>query len=422
MRPRPYPSLLLMGVALTLAALALRPYLPERRLDVLTLHESASYLFPAGPENKLSKVDWVDRSRLHFRCNIATGENAACSLVFSLSGKTKSQGIDLSRYDRLLLKIHYSGTAQYLRLAIRNFDPRFSNEKDDNSPKFNNMNLSSRDLAQPLEINLSEFSVPEWWYTSYNLKREYQQPDLSNATTLSIDLLGKLDGVQHAISIDQMEFVGEWVSSEHWYLGIIYAWLVGAILSSFVRMQHQHRRQVQALKASNLELQVEKDRFRQLSTVDALTDAYNRHGIELIVESLDLQDSVISLVMVDVDHFKLVNDQRGHDAGDRVLQGIARMLLQGTRAPAKVGRWGGEEFVLICPNTTTAEAVLMAERLRQRVAETDFEPDQPLAVTASFGVATLQPGEILSQALKRADLALYRAKTEGRNRVVADSP
>src|SRR5450830_1496493 len=190
MRLRPYPSLLLMGVALTLAALALRPYLPERRFDVLALPESASYLFPAGPENKLSKVDWVDRSHHHFSCNIATGENAACSLAFSLRGKTKSQGIDLSRYDHLRLKIHYSGTAQYLRVAIRNFDPRFSNEKDDNSPKFNNMSLSSRDLAQPLEINLSEFSVPEWWYTSYNLKREYQQPDLSNATSLSVDLLG----------------------------------------------------------------------------------------------------------------------------------------------------------------------------------------------------------------------------------------
>lgn len=229
--------------------------------------------------------------------------------------------------------------------------------------------------------------------------------------------MGKLDGSQHDVSIDQMEFVGEWVSSAHWYLGIICAWLAGAALSSFVRLQRQHQHQLQKLTASNLELEVENDRFRKLSTVDALTDAYNRHGIELIIESLDLQGSVISLVMVDVDHFKSVNDQRGHDAGDRVLQGMTQILVQHTRAPSKVGRWGGEEFLLICPNTTASDAALIAERLRQRVAETVFEPDQPLTITASFGVATLRRGEILSQALKRADTALYRAKEQGRNRV-----
>ena len=420
MRQRSYPSLLLAGVALTLAALALRPYLPEHRFNVSALPESASFLFSAGPENKLSKVEWVDHSHLHFRCDIAPGEQPPCNLVFLLGGEIKSQGVDLSQYDRLRLNIHYSGTAQYVRLAIRNFDPRFSNKKDDNSAKFNNVNLSSRELAEPLEIKLTEFSVPEWWYTSFNLKREYQQPDLSNATTLSIDLLGKLDGTLHDINLDQIEFVGAWISPAHWYLGIIDAWLAGAALYSFVRLQRQHRHQVRALKASNLELQVEKDRFRKLSTVDALTGAYNRHGVELIIESLDLQGSAISLVMVDVDHFKWVNDQRGHDTGDRVLQGIAKILVQHARAPSKVGRWGGEEFLLICPNTTASDAALIAERLRQLVAETVFEPDQPLSVTASFGVATLQRGEILSQTLKRADTALYRAKEQGRNRVMMD--
>jgi len=122
---------------------------------------------------------------------------------------------------------------------------------------------------------------------------------------------------------------------------------------------------------------------------------------------------------VDLDHFKAVNDQRGHDAGDRVLQKVAELLLRNTRSSGKVGRWGGEEFVLICPATAPQDAVELADRLRGIIAATTFEPDDPLVVTASFGVATLHPGERFADAFKRADTALYRAKSMGRNQVAS---
>ncbi len=421
---------LLAAVALTLLALAVRTHLPERRLALTPATKHADFfLLPQSSASSPSKIAWIDRERLRFACDVAPGDHqASCVFQYVLDGAKGRRGVDLSRFDRLRLKLSYSGTARYVRVAIRNFDPRFSKEENGNSSKFNNMNLLPRDMGQTLELKLSEFTVPEWWTATFDVPREYARPDFGNATILSVDPVSGLEGARHEVGIDQLEFVGEWISPERWYLGIICAWLLAAAgyaIARLINLQRQwqrQRRKIQSLVATNLELQSEKDRFRRLSTVDALTNAFNRHGIELIIDSLDMATTVVSLVLVDLDHFKAVNDRRGHDAGDRVLQKMAELLVHNTRTPGKVGRWGGEEFLIICPGTAAHGAVELANRLRGLIAATTFEPTDPLVVTASFGVAMLHAGERFADAFKRADTALYRAKSLGRNQVASAEP
>lgn len=157
---------------------------------------------------------------------------------------------------------------------------------------------------------------------------------------------------------------------------------------------------------------------------DALTGAYNRRHLS---EQLDHQLALFqrtcqpfSVVLVDIDHFKQINDNYGHDVGDLVLKGATQAMTQALREMDVFGRWGGEEFLCILPHTGSADAVLCAERQRQSLSSTDFDEGNPgLRVTASFGVATSQNGDGVDDIVKRCDLALYRAKSEGRDRVVA---
>ena len=124
-----------------------------------------------------------------------------------------------------------------------------------------------------------------------------------------------------------------------------------------------------------------------------------------------------SVILLDLDHFKAVNDSYGHPTGDALLVATARVLQQRVRLDDIVGRWGGEEFLIVCPGTTLLEAHALAESLRERIAARDF-PGVGRR-TASFGVATARPGEPRDALLARADDALYRAKHAGRDRVVA---
>lgn len=120
--------------------------------------------------------------------------------------------------------------------------------------------------------------------------------------------------------------------------------------------------------------------------------------------------------MLDLDHFKEINDRFGHDAGDATLRGVAALLSLHARSADILGRWGGEEFVLVLPELPLSDAAEVAERLREIVARHPFEGVG--GATASFGVAEYVPGESVSQLVTRVDTALYKAKASGRNCVI----
>ncbi|MFM7008756.1 MAG: GGDEF domain-containing protein [Betaproteobacteria bacterium] len=157
---------------------------------------------------------------------------------------------------------------------------------------------------------------------------------------------------------------------------------------------------------------------------DALTGAHNRRHLG---EQLDVQlasylrtRQPFSVLLVDIDHFKRINDNHGHDVGDLVLKGVTQAMAQALREMDVFGRWGGEEFMCILPYTDSEDAIRCAERLRQALSNVHLsEGHLDLQVTASFGVATSHNGDGVQDIVKRCDQALYRAKSEGRDRVVA---
>jgi diguanylate cyclase (GGDEF)-like protein len=409
----------LIGIVLTCLAMVGHRFLPERRLALEGAQDGSNYFLMQSGDGAPADIQWIDQPRFHFACQFPKATvDQGCSFGYQLHGKTAAEGLDLSRFQTLNLAIRYTGKARYLRVAIRNFDARFSKLDDLNSPKYNFVNIPARDLDRPVAIKLSEFWVPEWWIDQYDLPRSLSQPDLSNATIFSIDLRGKLSETHHDIEIQKIEFVGDWISAETWYLGILCVWLVIAAtygVSQWVTMRRAHREQRRKID----DLESEKENYRRLSTLDALTNVLNRHGIERFVETLLTTRVAASVIIIDIDHFKSVNDQRGHYGGDRVLRKMGEILRTHTRNTDGLGRWGGEEFVLVCPGASLSRAAELAEKLRQKIMDTNFIPDDPLPITASFGVAEARAGESFEDAFRQADEALYLAKSRGRNCVVA---
>ena len=166
----------------------------------------------------------------------------------------------------------------------------------------------------------------------------------------------------------------------------------------------------------------EQKRLKNLANTDPLTKLLNRRRFDELVSieyGIALEDgSPLSIIFLDIDHFKNVNDNYGHSSGDEVLQEIAKIVKHGVRDTDIVARWGGEEFTIILPLTTKDKAYDIAEKIRKRVESHMFLA--VFNVTASFGVSQLECDENIEKLLKRADDALFLAKESGRNRTEVD--
>jgi diguanylate cyclase (GGDEF)-like protein len=169
-------------------------------------------------------------------------------------------------------------------------------------------------------------------------------------------------------------------------------------------------------------------RLHRMAMTDPLTGVANRRGLEdvgaMAIAHADATGQSLSLIALDVDHFKAVNDNHGHPVGDQVLIGLTKACLRVLRQVDQFGRLGGEEFVAILPGSDAAAALQVAERLRREIGKMSIDHLVPgLRVSISLGVAPKGPRrETLDQLLKRADGALYRAKELGRNRVELADP
>lgn len=182
-----------------------------------------------------------------------------------------------------------------------------------------------------------------------------------------------------------------------------------------VRTQIKRRRYAENLRRSLQET-------IELATLDPLTGLHNRRFLDghlpKAVERAIQEGKVLSLLVVDIDHFKQINDRHGHDVGDEVLRGFAARLRDSLRASDLACRVGGEEFVLILPDTDVGAANVIAERLRLLVSTTPIAVADDIRLTISAGCATLTVHDTDATLLKRADMAVYAAKHNGRNRVV----
>jgi diguanylate cyclase (GGDEF)-like protein len=203
---------------------------------------------------------------------------------------------------------------------------------------------------------------------------------------------------------------------------------LGDLIASYERLLRETRRLVRRSDREELEMNQLNQRLQELAAElkyrashDSLTGVLNRAAVIEHSNRMLLQGG-LALIVVDIDHFKQVNDSFGHPAGDRVICGVVDCLKALVPDKAQVGRVGGEEFTVLLSDQSCEQALLLAEQMRESVASHPFQLPGLPCITASFGVSCLPRHSSFDIAYRRADDALYAAKREGRNRVVCTDP
>jgi diguanylate cyclase (GGDEF)-like protein len=173
------------------------------------------------------------------------------------------------------------------------------------------------------------------------------------------------------------------------------------------------------LRSTQKQLAARNRELATLSEIDALTQLFNRHKIHQILKEAIRETTnpsgILSVILLDIDRFKAINDEHGHQVGDKIIRGVADQLRLTARGSDCIGRWGGEEYLIVCPDTDHNAAQILSERLRTKIESHSFNIDQP--VTCSFGVVVYHKGETLENLLKRLSVVHQESKKLGRNRV-----
>ncbi|WP_372882452.1 diguanylate cyclase [Psychromonas sp.] len=196
-----------------------------------------------------------------------------------------------------------------------------------------------------------------------------------------------------------------------------------AVLISLVIMVLFEKRIRNLILSHEEKIEAYTKKLKMLSITDSLTGLYNRYQLDNVLLSelnrAQRYNKTFSIIMLDLDKFKQINDTYGHQAGDDVIQELAKILRDNIRSSDIAGRWGGEEFMIICPETELQGAQQFAEKIRKIIELHEFSAID--GMTSSFGVAAFRNGDDIDRIMKRADQALYRAKNNGRNRVLAEA-
>jgi diguanylate cyclase (GGDEF)-like protein len=359
-------------------------------------------------------------------CDIQLGyEWPFCDMQIRLG--LPSEGVDLTRFDSLRLWVRASGPEahQQVRVFLRNFDPAYASSKNTADLKPHELVFDPAAEGTPVELRLAQFMVASWWVQEHPLPVHLQGPQLDRTTLLSLTTGGLVRPGEHKIYLDRAEFVGRWVQPATFRLGVIAVWVLSMgifLLWDWRRARQrlsQTLRRKRELQKANARLVVRSDEYEAKAHHDGLTGLSNRvglqHDLKLLMRAQEELLFPLAIVFVDIDHFKRINDSLGHDAGDEVLKFFASSLKANIQREDLLARWGGEEFVLMMPQTTAHEAVAVAERLRQHLGSLAWPAG--LQVTSSFGVAQADSDAGVDAAVSAADQAMYRAKRLGRNRV-----
>lgn len=375
-----------------------------------------------------SDVEWTNQEARAWQCTLKPGfADPFCSFLIHLVDK-EGNGLDLSKYTNMAVHIKYTGPPKGLRIYLRNRSPNYYVLGNLNTTKYNTVELTNAELNKTTRFKLADFGVADWWLASHSVPVEFSQPEFNDVVLFEIQTGTSLKDGTYNIELTEVSWSGPIVSQELLYRAIVILWaavVFSLLIYRQVRLNIQLKQKAQQqeeLININKLLNLQTQKFEELAKTDMLTGVANRLGVrEYLFEGLNNwrnNQSPFSLILIDIDHFKQFNDTHGHDVGDKVLKSAAEIFRNSVRNTDLVARWGGEEFIVICPNTDTHQATTVAENLRARLASAEIF--NGLKVTASFGVASMNTPS-LEHLFKQADEALYSAKEAGRNRVVVSS-
>lgn len=368
----------------------------------------------------------VEDGKATLECNLKSQYSwPFCEVSIELT-ESLYKGMDFSGYSSMLLDIDYQGVGshQRVRVYLRNSNPAYTRRDDPASLKFNGIEYQPGFDAGPKEVPLNTFQVLSWWLSDYSIPVELSAPEFGNVPMIEIATGSNAPVGHHKIIINKLSLQGDWIQEETLLKIILMVWIAFAIvwialerkqLKSSVQSSQKRERHLKKLNKSLKEQSLE---FAELAHRDSLTGARNRNAVRDWLDRMAQQvrwgQQSFSVLYLDIDHFKQVNDRYGHQMGDDILREFVLVVSSVIPSTDFLVRWGGEEFIVFCPNTNLESAKQKADTIREQVEQHYWCHEQLL--TCSIGVTELG-NERVTEMIARADDALYRAKNNGRNRV-----
>jgi len=352
---------------------------------------------------------------------------AYCSLDIAI-GDGFNKGVNVSQYEYLNLWLEHVTSAQDTVIVYLTNREKISNDLDPSSR--NSSNKSNQQTILPTvetdfySLSLSQFTVPSWWILLHKATGNSAKSNLKNVVGLRIATGDSLEIRKVDIRLKRATLSGKWISANVLYLGLAIIWTIVITLHASFRV-YQLANQLKIKRSQNASLgelnnflSIQKDEFEILAKTDPLTGVFNRAGTrDLFEEMQNQQGRTYSLIMFDIDHFKAINDTHGHQLGDEVLKDLSKLVASLIREKDHFARWGGEEFIVVCTETKIKEAQIIANHLRENIAAATF--NNGVSVTCSFGLSEYKRRgkNTIKKMFQSADVALYKAKEGGRNRV-----
>ena len=325
-----------------------------------------------------------------------------------------THGLDLSNMRAFAIELKYGGPSTSFRVYLKNYDPAYADRADDESPQYLGVETNTTPGRwQRAEFTPDDFGVAEWWMRKRRLPPRYGHPQFKDITSMIVETGSEAPLGRHDFQVREIVVRRALLSEAQWYSLLLGVWIVMIVGYLGYRVVNLRR----ALRERRILDALALREAQEAANHDPLTGLLNRRGMGERFDGLTAargRTAGMAAILLDVDHFKALNDAHGHACGDRVLSDLAGVIRRHVRAVDLAARWGGEEFLVVCAGVNRRGAQRVAEKLRACIESHDFGVGAP--VTASFGVHWSSAGEPdLAQRVALADKALYAAKAAGRN-------
>lgn len=346
-----------------------------------------------------------------------------CKLTFDFL--KDGAGMNMSRFDYMTIDARYvgPGTSSF-GLVLANAEDGLTKLDQWQTYKINQIDALPLPANGHLLIPIKWFGVAQWWKDMTKPSMEHSGVAVDNVARAELMISGGGQEGESVFTLHHLRLHGKLISRDVLLMGIVAAWVLCAagwmtILTLSLRTQLKDSKAAIALLSEvNKALELEARDLAGQVHIDPLTGVLNRQGLRAaLMSTSNLLSDPMAVIFIDIDHFKSVNDTHGHDVGDDVLRKFANVVASGIRSSDRLVRWGGEEFLIVCPMTNVYQGRILAENLRQALHQQVWPAG--LRVTASFGVAQHHENDEVGVVIKHADEELYRAKQGGRDRVCA---
>lgn len=405
-------------------------FLPEKKIDLLNANSEFSLYADNNNASEPTEIKWLGDDKRTFECIVkANLSERYCGLSIKFVKPQFGQVIeyvtlDLSDYTKFDINLSFSGPSDKLTFYYRNaLGSSDSVKKVGDIEKFQSIFtfIKKSEVNETLSLNMQAFDIADWWLQKNYVDQTQFIRNTDKIIELNVQPPNNPPPGTYTVTINSIEAKGPYIKRQQLYFYILMVWLSLILIEGVFRVTMLYK-QKKRYENSLLSLNREYKELESSALKDELTGIYNRSGFNksLNTHRQELALGTAYVFVIDIDYFKLINDNHGHDVGDNVLKTVCERISKQIRAEDIFCRWGGEEFVLVGRHSSNKSAFLFADKLRKLVSDSAFaEPNgEPLYITVSIGVSDLPEIDKFDIAFKQADECLYKAKRRGRNRVV----